>query len=107
MERRTFLLGAGLVSMGARAANDTVGIGVIGLGGRGRDHLKYYSKLPDARVVAVCDVNQAQTERAAQIVGKLGGSQPHVHQDLRKLRHPSRSHRLRAFLEDGAGNGNG
>ena len=85
MERRTFLLGAGLVSMGARAANDTVGIGVIGLGGRGRDHLKYYTKLPDARVVAICDVNQAQTERAAQIVGKLQSSQPHVHQDLRKL----------------------
>jgi len=85
MERRTFLLGAGLVSMGARAANDTVGIGVIGLGGRGRDHLKYYSELPGARVVAICDVSQAQTERAAQIVAKLGGSQPHVHQDLRKL----------------------
>ena len=85
MERRTFLLGAGLVSMGARAANDTVGIGVVGLGGRGRDHLKYYSKLPDARVVAICDVNQAQTERAAQIVEKLQGSQPRVHQDLRKL----------------------
>jgi predicted dehydrogenase len=85
MERRTFLLGAGLVSMGARAANDTVGIGVIGLGGRGRDHLKYYSKLPDARVVAICDVNQAQTERAAQIVEKLQGSKPQVHQDLRKL----------------------
>jgi RNA polymerase primary sigma factor len=26
---------------------------------------------------------------------------------LRKLRHPSRSHRLRAFLEDGGSNGNG
>ena len=88
MERRTFLLGAGL-AMGASGANDTangkVGIGVIGLGGRGRDHLKYYSKLPDARVVAICDVNQAQTERAAQIVEKLQGNKPHVHQDLRKL----------------------
>jgi len=84
MERRTFLMGAGL-AMGARAANDKVGIGVIGLGGRGRDHLKYYSKLPDARVVAICDVNQAQTERAVQIAGKLQGSQPQVHQDLRKL----------------------
>jgi len=88
MERRTFLLGASL-AMGARAANDTangkVGIGVIGLGGRGRDHLKYYSKLPDARVVAICDVNQAQTERATQIVEKLHGNKPHVHQDLRKL----------------------
>jgi predicted dehydrogenase len=85
MERRTFLMGAGLVGMGARAANDTVGIGVIGLGGRGRDHLKYYSKLPEARVVAICDVNQAQTERAGQIAAKLQGGQPHVYQDLRKL----------------------
>jgi len=85
MERRTFLLGAGLVSLGARAANDRIGIGVIGLGGRGRDHLRYYSKLPDARVVAICDVNQAQSERAVQIVQKLQGSKPQVHQDLRKL----------------------
>ncbi len=85
MQRRTFLLGASLVSLGARAANDTVGIGVIGLGGRGRDHLKYYGKLPDARVVAICDVNQAQTERATQIVQKLQGNTPQVYQDLRKL----------------------
>ena len=85
MERRTFLLGAGLASLSARAANDTVGIGVIGLGGRGRDHLKYYSKLPDARVVAICDVNQAQTERAVQIAQKLQGNKPQVYQDLRKM----------------------
>jgi predicted dehydrogenase len=85
MERRTFLLGAGLVSLGARAANDAVGIGVVGLGGRGRDHLQYYSKMPDARVVAICDVNQAQTERAAQIAEKLTGSKPKVYQDLRKM----------------------
>ena len=86
MERRTFLLGAtGLAAMGARAANDRIGIGVIGLGGRGRDHLGYYSKLPDARVVAICDVNQAQTERATKMVEKLGGGKPQVHQDLRKL----------------------
>src|SRR5580658_9066405 len=89
MERRTFLLGAGLVSMGARAANDSangkVGIGVIGIGGRGRDHLKYYSKLPDARVVALCDVNTAQTERGAQMIENLHGIKPKVYQDLRKM----------------------
>ena|SRR5450755_653836 len=89
MERRSFLLGAGLIATAARAANTSangkVGIGVIGLGGRGRDHLGYYSKLPDARIVAVCDVNQAQTERAVQIVEKLQGAKPRVHQDLRKL----------------------
>src|SRR5579871_4432405 len=85
MERRTFLLGAGLVSMAARAANDKIGIGVIGLGGRGRDHLHYYAKLPDAKIVAVCDVNQAQTERAVQIVDKLQGGKPAAYQDWRKM----------------------
>src|SRR5580704_6634101 len=88
MERRTFLLGASL-AMGARAADETangkVGIGVIGLGGRGRDHLKYYSKLPEVRVVALCDVNTAQTERGAKIVENLQGTKPHIYQDLRKL----------------------
>jgi len=85
MERRTFLLGAGLVSMAARAANDTVGIGIIGLGGRGRAHLRYYSELAGARVVAICDVNEAQTERATEIAEKLQIKKPRVYQDLRKL----------------------
>ena len=85
MERRTFLWSAGLASLSARAANDKVGIGIIGIGGRGKDHIRYYAKLPDARVVALCDVNQAQTERGAQMVEKLQGSKPQVYQDLRKL----------------------
>ncbi len=41
--------------------------------------------MPDARVVAICDVNQAQTERASQIVQNLHGNTPQVYQDLRKL----------------------
>src|ERR1700691_3929481 len=85
MERRAFLVGAGLVSMGARAANDKVGIGVIGIGGRGRDHLKYYSKLPEARVVALCDVNTAQTACGAKIDENLQATNPQIYQDLRKM----------------------
>jgi len=85
MERRTFLLGASLIPLAAQPANDTVGIGIIGLGGRGRDHLQYYSRLPGARVVALCDVNQAQTERAAKIAERLHAGQPQVYQDLRKM----------------------
>ena len=85
MERRTFLLGASVIPLAAQPANDTVGIGIIGLGGRGRDHLQYYSRLPGARVVALCDVNQAQTERAAKIAERLHAGQPQVYQDLRKM----------------------
>ena len=37
-------------------ANDTIGIGVIGLGNISRGHLMEYSSLPDSRVAAVCDI---------------------------------------------------
>ena len=46
-------------------ANDRVQVGIVGLGGRGRDHINYYYTLDaDCRIAAVCDVNQAARERA-------------------------------------------
>jgi predicted dehydrogenase len=84
MQRRAFLLGTGL-ALAARGANDQVAIGVVGIGGRGRDHLHLYARLPEARVVAICDVNQAQVERGEQIVERLQGGKPRVYLDPRKL----------------------
>ena len=41
-------------------ANDRINVGIVGIGGRGRDHIDYYSTLDsDCRIAAVCDVNQA------------------------------------------------
>ncbi|MDZ4798449.1 MAG: Gfo/Idh/MocA family oxidoreductase [Bryobacteraceae bacterium] len=67
-------------------ANDRVNLGIVGLGGRGTDHMKLYSKLStDARITGVCDVNQAARERASALVQKLGGSKPNDFADMRKL----------------------
>ncbi len=86
MERRTFLAGmGGALSTRAFGANDKVNVAVIGLGGRGKDHLNAYLKLPGARIAALCDVDTAQTERASQIVEDATGSKPKIYQDLRKL----------------------
>jgi predicted dehydrogenase len=84
MQRRTFIAG-GAIALRALGANDRVNFAVIGVGGRGRGHLTYISKQPNARVAAVCDVNQAQTERAVAIVEKAGGDKPKVFEDLRKV----------------------
>ena len=84
MERRTFLV-AGAAALRVLGANDRVNIGVIGVGGRGTAHLRYISKLDNAQVAAVCDVNQAQTERAVAAVKKNGGAEPKVYDDMRKL----------------------
>src|SRR5438477_6885502 len=85
--RRSFLL-AGAAALSARrviGANDKVNIGIVGIGGRGNDHNKSYATLPDARIVALCDVNQAALETGQAAVQKLTGEQPKGYDDMRKL----------------------
>jgi predicted dehydrogenase len=87
--RRHFLsttaaaLAAGAYPM--RAANDKVNVAIVGLGGRGRDHVNEYAKLPDARIAAVCDVNQEALERGQALVLKLTGSKPKGYSDMRQV----------------------
>ena len=45
-------------------ANDRVQLGIVGLGGRGTDHLKTYLVIPGAQVAGLCDVNQAALEKS-------------------------------------------
>jgi predicted dehydrogenase len=63
---RRFFLGALSAASAVRVwgANDKVNVGIVGLGGRGSNHLDIYSRLPEAHVTAICDINQAARERA-------------------------------------------
>jgi predicted dehydrogenase len=85
MERRTFIIAGGALAMRAYGANDRINLAVIGVGGRGTAHLGLIAKQQNANIAAVCDVNQAQTERAAAGVQKLQGHQPKQYADMRKL----------------------
>jgi len=80
--RRSFLIGAGAA---AAAPSNRVNVAVVGLRGRGREHIEIFGALPESRVAAVCDIDQAQTERAVQLVEKVQGARPKTYQDLRKL----------------------
>jgi predicted dehydrogenase len=82
LNRRQF---AGTLSVGALAANDSVNLAVVGLGGRGRDHMNVFGALPGVRIGAICDVNQEARERAVAQVEKLQGHKPKVYADMRKL----------------------
>src|SRR5579884_1203130 len=69
-----------------RGANDRINVGIVGLGGRGHDHIQYYSKLPDhCRIAALCDVNQAARERAQALVRKLNNYDAKEYGDMREL----------------------
>ncbi|MCU1260199.1 MAG: gfo/Idh/MocA family oxidoreductase [Bryobacterales bacterium] len=67
-------------------ANDRVQVGIVGLGGRGNDHIGFYGSLDsDCRIAAVVDVNQAARERAVARIQKAKGYAPKEYDDMRKL----------------------
>jgi predicted dehydrogenase len=67
-------------------ANERPGLVVIGIGGRGRDHLNGYTALKDeVDVLGVCDVNQAARERGAAMVLKATDNKAREYDDMRKV----------------------
>lgn len=59
----------------ARAANDRLGVGVIGTGSRGNGHLqvlKHLAKEGEVDIVAVCDAYRPRMQKAADAYGAKG-----------------------------------
>ena len=83
---RRFFLGAATALAATRVwgANDKINVAIVGLGGRGTNHLNIYSKLPDARVAVVCDINQTQREVAQALILKNTGEKPKEVEDMRQ-----------------------
>ncbi len=89
MHRRSFLMTPGLfpacAAVSWAGANDRIRLGIVGVRGRGNDHIRFLSQIPAAQVAAVCDIDQANVERAQANVEKLGGAKPAGFADMRKL----------------------
>jgi predicted dehydrogenase len=90
-DRRTFLLGAGgavvshLSAKQAMAANDRLRVAVLGVNGRGQDHIKGLMAQKDAEVVILCDPDlDVAGKRAAQFQ-ETYGKKVAVEQDLRRV----------------------
>jgi len=65
-------------------SNSALRVGVIGLHGRGQDHLAGLRKLADVRVTAICDVDGAVLDKQVAAADKLG-EKPHAFRDPRAL----------------------
>jgi predicted dehydrogenase len=88
--RRTFLqtAAAGLLAQSAfpvLGANDRINLAVVGIGGRGRDHINEFARQQQCRIAAVCDIDQAARERGVAEVDKLLGYKPKQYADMRQL----------------------
>src|SRR5690606_27864471 len=67
-------------------ANDRVNVVVIGIHGMGQNHVQGYSKLKNARVIALCDVDSNLfAPRIKKLFTDTGLPKPKTFTDLRKL----------------------
>src|SRR5580698_11674923 len=67
-------------------ANDRVNVGIVGLGGRGNDHIGFYGRLDsECRIAAIVDVNQAAREKANARILKEKGYSSKEYSDMREM----------------------
>jgi len=92
--RRTFLkttaVAAATVATASSAnkvlgANDRVRVAVIGVRGRGWDHVKGYRPIPNVEISHFCDVDENVLRKRCDDAEKLGIPKPQTVVDVRKL----------------------
>ena len=66
-------------------AGDKIRIGCIGVGGMGTNNMNGFMKHPEVEIIAVCDVDSKNLQKAAATVMKKQGHMPKVHLDFRHL----------------------
>ena len=78
--RRTFIRGTAAsatlafpaLRLGAAASNEEIRVAVIGLGGKGRSHVKMLVKFPGARLTALCDVDPQRLAEQVAVAKEAG-----------------------------------
>lgn len=84
--RRSFVFGAGAMMMAGKAsANDKIRMAVLGVNGRGKDHIRGFQALPDAEVAMLCDPDANVLAQRAAGFEKAYGRKVRTEQDLRKV----------------------
>jgi predicted dehydrogenase len=66
-------------------ANDRLNVAVIGVNGMGHFHVRTLAERKDARVAALCDVDQAPLARAAKSVKDATGAEPALAEEFQKV----------------------
>jgi predicted dehydrogenase len=80
MQRREFIKQGALTALGLYflpgmaqkvAASDRLRIAIVGLGGMGNEHLRWFASLPEVEVVALCDVDKDHLDSAMKTLSTL------------------------------------
>ena len=93
-DRRTFLKSSGIAAAGfmtaasakkVLGANDRIRIAVIGVRGRGWDHVEGYRTIPGVEIAYFCDIDENVLQKRLADAEKMGISKPQTYIDVRKL----------------------
>ena len=95
LSRRDFMkssmaVGAGLAMAGPASrvlgANDDIRVAVVGVGGQGGGHMKYFGEqCKGSRLVAICDPDRSHVEKRAADFEKKNGVKLKTYTDVREL----------------------
>jgi len=95
LSRRDFMkssvaVGAGLALAGPASrvlgANDDIRVAVVGVGGQGGGHMKYFGEnCKGSRLVAICDADRSHVENRAADFEKKNGVKLKTYTDVREL----------------------
>lgn len=85
LSRRSFMAAAGAVAIAPSArvlgANDDIRVAIVGVNGKGGQHIKNFGKVPGVRVVALCDPDTSVLENRSRAL-----KEPvQTYTDLRRL----------------------
>ena len=89
MDRRHFLMGSAVASQAVSrlfaSPSDTVRMGCIGIGGRGRDHISGLGKLPNVELAGIADIDESHLANGLSQIAKAGWKKPQTYTDFRKM----------------------
>jgi predicted dehydrogenase len=98
MERRNFIKAGTMAAAGAGlsalsfpllgrnvSANEKVIIAIMGTNGRGLEHIRSFTKIPNVEIAYICDVEDIARAKGVDLVEKLTGKKPIAVTDFRKI----------------------
>ena len=72
-------------SAGSTAPGERLRIAVVGVNGRGKEHVRGFLNQKDCEIVTICDCDEAVITTAMKDVEKKQGHAPHYEKDVRKV----------------------
>ena len=98
IQRRSFIKAAGLAAAGVAvssmkfplfgrgfAPGEKVVLATMGTNGRGLEHIKSLTKIPNVEIAYICDVEDNARAKGINLVEKLTGKKPMAVKDFRTI----------------------